>query len=86
MIILLVLAAVVVAAPIAAAFLVSVASLREDAGHSLAGKPPSWVARAARRLLRVPPRGPRSQPAPQVPEPRNADSEDRSDWLTSPQA
>lgn len=57
MIILLALAAVVVAAPIAAALLVSLASLREDARHSLGGKAPSWVARAARRLLSVPSRG-----------------------------
>ena len=57
MIILLALAAVVVAAPIAAALLVSLASLREDARQSLSGKAPSWVARAARSLLSVPSRG-----------------------------
>jgi hypothetical protein len=48
---LLVVAAVVVAAPVAAAVLVTVASLREDAAHSLARRPPSWLAAAARRLL-----------------------------------
>jgi hypothetical protein len=48
---LLVVAAVVVAAPIAAAVLVTVASLREDASRSLTGRPPGWLTAAARRLL-----------------------------------
>ncbi len=47
----LVLAAVVVSAPMAAALLVSVASRREDAAWSL-GKPPrSWLEAAARRVV-----------------------------------
>lgn len=53
MIFLLVVAAVVVATPLAAAVLVTVASLREDSARSLAGRPPGWLTAAARRLLRV---------------------------------
>jgi hypothetical protein len=54
MITLLVLAALVAAAPIIATLLVSVASRREDAERSLTGRAPGWVTSAARRLLRVP--------------------------------
>ena len=102
MIILLALAAVVVAAPIAAALLVSLASLREDARHSLGGKAPSWLARAVRRLLSVPSRGEgraaprRAGPQPRVPQPRTAqprtaqpqvpEDEDLSSRLTGPHA
>jgi hypothetical protein len=50
-IVLLVVAAVVVGAPVGAAVLVTVASLREDAAHTLAGRPPGPFAAAARRLL-----------------------------------
>jgi hypothetical protein len=102
MIILLALAAVVVAAPIAAALLVSLASLREDARHSLGGKAPSWFASAVRRLLSVPSRGegrgsprragPQPRPAqPRVPRPRDGqppvtEDEDLSSRLTRPHA
>jgi hypothetical protein len=87
MIILLVLAAAFVGAPIAAAVLVSLASRREDARHSLAGKAPTWVTRAARRLLRVPPPGARRGQVPlqpHVPYPRTPEDEDEdvSGWLT----
>jgi hypothetical protein len=51
MIILLTLAAIVAGAPILVALLVSIASLREDAEHSLGGRAPGWLTRAARRLL-----------------------------------
>jgi len=53
MIFLLVAGALIVGAPILAAILVSVASLREDAGHSLAGHPPGKLTGAVRRLLSV---------------------------------
>ncbi len=53
MIFLLVAGALIVGAPILAAILVSVASLREDARHSLAGHPPGRLAAAVRRLLCV---------------------------------
>ncbi len=53
MIFLLVAGALIVGAPILAAILVSVASLREDARHSLAGRPPGRLAAAVRRLLSV---------------------------------
>jgi hypothetical protein len=90
MIILLVLAAAVVGAPIAAAVLVSLASRREDARRSLSGRAPNWVTRAARRLLSVQPRGsrrgpmPRVSQMPEVPEPRIPNDEDISGWLTGP--
>jgi hypothetical protein len=51
MIVLLVVAAVLVAAPIGAAVLVTVASHREDAARSVAGRPPGPFAAAARRLV-----------------------------------
>jgi hypothetical protein len=51
MIFILVAAAVVVAVPIVAAVLVTVASLREDSARSLAGRPPGPATAAARRLL-----------------------------------
>lgn len=53
MIFLLVALAAVVAAPMAGALLVTFASLREDAAHSLAGRPPGVLTAAARRLLRL---------------------------------
>jgi hypothetical protein len=57
MIVLLVVAAIVVSAPIGAALLVSVASLHEDAGQSLARRATNLIGRAARRLLGVSARG-----------------------------
>ena len=51
MIFLLVAAALVVGAPLAAAILVSFASRREDAEHTLTGRPPGPVTAIARRLL-----------------------------------
>jgi hypothetical protein len=92
MIILLVLAAAVVGAPIAAAVLVSLASRREDARHSLSGRAPSLLTRAARRLLSVQPRGAARrrtshvEQMPAVPEPRNPHDEDIAAWLTGPHA
>jgi hypothetical protein len=64
MIFLLVLAGVVAGAPLVAAVLVSVASIREDATKSLAGRPPGPVAAAVRRLLqaRVGGSGPAQRP------------------------
>jgi hypothetical protein len=51
LIILLAIAAVVVATPLAAAALVTFASLREDAEHSLGGRPPGRLEAMSRRLL-----------------------------------
>jgi hypothetical protein len=51
MVFLLVAAAVVVAAPILAAVLVTVASLHEDSARSLTGRPPGLLTAAARRIL-----------------------------------
>ncbi len=51
MIVLLVMAAVVVAAPVGAAVVVTVASHREDAAHSIAGRPPGPFAALARSVV-----------------------------------
>ena len=67
--VLLVIAALVVAAPIAAAVLVTLASHHEDFSRSLAGRPPGLLAAAARALLclriggRAYPRRPSSRPS-----------------------
>jgi hypothetical protein len=53
MIFLLVAAALLAGAPLVAAVLVSVASVREDAAKSLAGHPPGRLSGAVRRLLRA---------------------------------
>jgi len=37
--------------PLAAIILISVASVREEAAHSLSGQPPGWASAMARRLL-----------------------------------
>jgi hypothetical protein len=57
-------AALLAGAPLIAAALVSVASVREDAAKSLAGFPPGPLARAVRRLLQasVGGSGPRERP------------------------
>jgi len=57
-------AALLAGAPLIAALLVSVASVREDAAKSLAGFPPGPLARAVRRLLQasVGGSGPREKP------------------------
>jgi hypothetical protein len=57
MIVLLVVLAAVVVAPMAAALLVTFASLREDSAQSLGGQPPGGLERIARRILRVPASG-----------------------------
>jgi hypothetical protein len=51
MIVLLIAAAVVIGTPLAAAVLVTVASHYEDAGRSLAGRPPGPFSALARRLV-----------------------------------
>jgi hypothetical protein len=51
LIIVIVIAAVVVGSPLIAAALVTFASLREDAAHSLGGRPPGLIAATVRRLL-----------------------------------
>jgi hypothetical protein len=64
MIFLLVAAAVVVAAPLGAALLVTVASRHEEAGRTLTGSPPGLMTACARRLLRVPSAVRKSQEQP----------------------
>ena len=80
MVVLLVVAALVVGAPLAAAVLVTLASHREDLAHSLAGRPPGLLAAAARALLclriggRAVPRHPAVRPAvPRHPAVRRAE-------------
>lgn len=75
MIFLLLVGALVVGAPLVAALLVSVASLREDATKSLAGRPPGRLAAAARRLLqaRVGGSGPLQQPPADPEQPAQSD-------------
>lgn len=74
MAVLLVVAALVVGAPLAAAVLVTLASHREDMAHSLAGRPPGLLAAAARALLglriggRAYPRYPSAHPRERDPE------------------
>ncbi len=94
MIFLLVAVAVVVGAPLIAAVLVTVASLREDSARSLGGRPPGVLTAAARRLLCVrtsgsarPPWTPgrdrdadlMNQAGPYVPRPRSAADDDAPD-------
>jgi hypothetical protein len=86
MIILLVLAAVVVGAPLLAAVLVSIASLREDAERSLTGRAPGWFTAAARRLLRVNSAGPPRADVPHVPPQRAGDHDAATRPLTGPHA
>jgi hypothetical protein len=86
MIILLVAAAVVVGTPLIAAVLVTIASLREDAGHSLTGRAPSWIDAAARRLLQVQPSGQARRATPRVPRPRTPDHDESARQLTKPRA
>jgi hypothetical protein len=99
MIFLLVAAAVIVAAPLVAAVLVTVASLREDSARSLTGRAPGLLTATARRLLclrtsagtgRTPSAG--QQPADpffvsrvysQIPPPR---SDEAGQTLTMPQS
>lgn len=67
--VLLVVAALVVGAPIAAAVLVTLASHREDFSRSLGGRPPGLLSAAARALLclriggRAYPRRPSDRPS-----------------------
>ncbi|MGO8957017.1 MAG: hypothetical protein ACLQFR_06585 [Streptosporangiaceae bacterium] len=91
MIFLLVAGALIVGAPILATILVSVASLREDAQRSLAGRPPGQLTAAARRLLSVradsvqrADTGPAGGRLPHVPRPRLADHEQAEDVLPVP--
>jgi hypothetical protein len=86
MIILLVAAAIVVGAPLVAAVLVTVASLREDAGKSLSGQPPSRFDAAARRLLRFQSGLPGRRPAKRIPRPRSHSQNSPTQPLTGPRA
>lgn len=89
MIVLLVVAAVVVGAPLGAAVLVTVASHSEDAARTLAGRPPGPFAAAARRLvcLRIGgtayPRRRTRRNAP-MPGPAASDASGRTRTLTLP--
>jgi hypothetical protein len=84
MIILLVVASVVTGAPLLAVVLVTIASLREDADRSLAGRAPNWIDAAARRLLRAQSCGLTSRVGPQVPKPRTHDQDETARPLAEP--
>jgi hypothetical protein len=81
---LLAVAAVVVAAPLAAAVLVTVASLREDASKSLAGRPPGLLTAAARRLLSLRTSGSASQRGPAGPPPADGPADGPADEVPPP--
>ena len=66
-IVLLVIAAVMVSAPLGAALLVSLASTREDSAHSLGRQAPGPAQAAARRLLAFHAEGSRRPAAPSAP-------------------
>jgi hypothetical protein len=57
-ILLVVAAAIITGAPLAAVVLVTIASLREDAGRTLTSRAPNWIDAAARRLLSFQSAGP----------------------------
>jgi hypothetical protein len=83
---LLVVAAIVVSAPLGAAVLVTLASLREDADHTLAGRAPGWMTSVARRVLRAQTRGVGGVP-PRGGRPARPGSEDMGTrTLTGPRA
>ena len=97
LIIAIVIAAAVVATPLAAAVLVTFASLREDAARSQAGRPPGRIAATVRRLLgnagssRPAPRARRvrhsvrREPDVDIPLPRFSDEDEPADTtLTLP--
>jgi hypothetical protein len=98
LIIAIVIAAVVVATPLAAAVLVTFASLREDAARSLSGRPPGWIEATVRRLLgnvnqgrQAPPRHRANRgderPDLHIPLPRlSADDEPADRTLTMPKS
>ncbi len=99
LIIAIVIAAVVVATPLAAAVLVTFASLREDAARSLSGRPPGWIEATVRRLLgnantgrQAPPRrrvndgGERPDLPPHIPLPRLSADEPADRTLTMPKS
>jgi hypothetical protein len=86
MIILLVAAAVVVALPLIAAALVSIASRREDSGKTLLGRAPDRLDAAARRLLSVQSGGFSRRSGPQVPRRHTAGRDEADRHLTGPHA
>lgn len=88
MIIVLVVAAVVVSAPIAAAVVVTFASLREESGLTLCSRPPGRLEALARRLLGFQSAGRSDLIRPRVPRPRTPldDDSDAARSLTKPRS
>lgn len=86
MIILLVVAAVITGAPLIAAVLVTIASLREDAGHTLTGRAPTWIDAAARRLLSFQSGRPARRVAGRSARRRQAGNKEPTRRLTGPRA
>jgi hypothetical protein len=75
MIILLVLGALVVSAPVAAAVLVTYASRREESAYSLCSRPRNKLQAAARRLLGFQPYDGPTRTRHRVPRPRNPEDD-----------
>jgi hypothetical protein len=88
MIIFLVVAAVVVSAPIVAAVIVTFASLREESAYTLCSRPPGRLEAIARRLLAFQAYGLADMIRPRVPRPRAPmdDAPDTAHPLTRPRA
>ncbi len=84
MIILLVAAAIITGAPLVAVVLVTIASLREDAGHTLTSQAPNRIDAAARRLLSFDSGGPARRAAKRAPRRRPAGDEASTRPLTGP--
>jgi hypothetical protein len=85
-ILLVVAAAIITGAPLAAVVLVTIASLREDAGRTLTSRAPNWIDAAARRLLSFQSAGPARRAARRAPRRRPAGKEAATRPLTGPRA
>jgi hypothetical protein len=85
-ILLVVAAAVITGAPLLAVVLVTIASLREDAGRTLTSRAPNWIDAAARRLVSFQSAGPARRVQERAPRRRPARKEAATRPLTGPRA
>jgi hypothetical protein len=85
-ILLVVVAAIITGVPLVAVVLVTIASLREDAGRTLTSRAPNRLDAAARRLLSFQPSGPVHRVARRAPPRRQAGDEADARPLTGPRA
>lgn len=86
MIIVLVVAAVAVSTPIAAALIVTIASLREESAHTLCSRPPGRLEAVARRVLSFQAYGLADLIKPRIPRPRAPmdQQQDKEQQLSTP--